>query len=128
VTALDPSRSSLAGGLIYMFQIAGGAIGLGVTTTIFTTSSEDELADKASAAGTHLTDHQVAVLHGSLAGTDSAAEALANLPASAADQIQMIVRESFVVGLQAGFRFIAIAALAGLAVSVLFVGGSLRRA
>jgi EmrB/QacA subfamily drug resistance transporter len=127
VTALDPSRSSLAGGLIYMFQIAGGAIGLGVTTTIFTTSSEDELADKASAAGTQLTDHQVAVLHGSLAGTDSAADALANLPASAADQIQTIVRESFVVGLQAGFRFIAIAALAGLAVSVLFVGGSLRR-
>ena len=28
VTALDLSRSSLAGGIVYMFQIAGGAIGL----------------------------------------------------------------------------------------------------
>jgi EmrB/QacA subfamily drug resistance transporter len=36
VTSVDPSRSSLAGGIIYMFQIAGGAIGLGLTTTIFT--------------------------------------------------------------------------------------------
>ena len=27
VTALDPSRSSLAGGIVYMFQIAGGAVG-----------------------------------------------------------------------------------------------------
>ena len=34
VTALDPSRSSLAGGIVYMGQIAGGAIGLGVNTAI----------------------------------------------------------------------------------------------
>ncbi len=48
VTALDPSRSSLAGGLIYMFQIAGGAIGLGVTTTVFTISSENDLGERAA--------------------------------------------------------------------------------
>ena len=42
VTALDPSRASLAGGLVYMCQIAGGAIGLGITTTIFTITSENE--------------------------------------------------------------------------------------
>jgi Na+/melibiose symporter-like transporter len=35
VTALDPSRSSLAGGIVYMFQIAGGSIGLGLTTAVF---------------------------------------------------------------------------------------------
>ena len=29
VTALDAARSSLAGGIVYMFQIAGGAVGLG---------------------------------------------------------------------------------------------------
>ena len=52
VTALDQARSSLAGGLIYMFQIAGGAIGLGLTTAIFKTVSENEVAEKASAAGT----------------------------------------------------------------------------
>jgi MFS family permease len=34
VTALDPSRSSLAGGIVYMGQIAGGAIGLGLNTAI----------------------------------------------------------------------------------------------
>jgi hypothetical protein len=28
VTALDPSQSSLAGGIVYMCQIAGGAVGL----------------------------------------------------------------------------------------------------
>jgi EmrB/QacA subfamily drug resistance transporter len=35
ITAVDESRSSLAGGIIYMFQIAGGSIGLGLTTTVF---------------------------------------------------------------------------------------------
>jgi EmrB/QacA subfamily drug resistance transporter len=35
VTAVDPSQASLAGGIVYMFQIAGGSIGLGLTTTVF---------------------------------------------------------------------------------------------
>lgn len=34
ITSVDPSRSSLAGAILYMFQIAGGAIGLGMNTTI----------------------------------------------------------------------------------------------
>ena len=38
VTALDPSRSSLAGGIIYMFQIAGGSIGLGLNTALVVTA------------------------------------------------------------------------------------------
>ncbi|MSO41648.1 MAG: MFS transporter [Solirubrobacterales bacterium] len=36
VTSVDKSRTSLAGGIVYMFQVAGGSIGLGLTTTIFT--------------------------------------------------------------------------------------------
>ncbi|HEX6312117.1 MAG TPA: MFS transporter, partial [Acidimicrobiia bacterium] len=38
VTVLDPSRSALAGGIIYMFQIAGGAVGLGLNTAIVVTA------------------------------------------------------------------------------------------
>jgi EmrB/QacA subfamily drug resistance transporter len=40
VTALDPSRSSLAGGIVYMFQVAGGAVGLGLNTAIVTSATE----------------------------------------------------------------------------------------
>ena len=77
VTSVDESRSSLAGGIVYMFQICGGSIGLGLTTTIFSGA----------------------------------------IP-------------PFIDGFQAGFRLDAGIALVGLAVSVLFVGGSLlaRRA
>ncbi len=40
VTSLDPSRSSLAGGIVYMCQVAGGALGLGVNTAIVLSQSE----------------------------------------------------------------------------------------
>jgi EmrB/QacA subfamily drug resistance transporter len=36
VTSVDESQTSLAGGIVYMFQIAGGSIGLGLTTAVFT--------------------------------------------------------------------------------------------
>ena len=39
VTALDPDRASLAGGIVYMCQIAGGAVGLGVNTAIVASGS-----------------------------------------------------------------------------------------
>ncbi len=39
VTALDASRGSLAGGIIYMFQIAGGSIGLGLNTALVVTAA-----------------------------------------------------------------------------------------
>jgi len=39
VTALDPSRSSLAGAIIYMANVAGGAIGLGLNTAIVATAT-----------------------------------------------------------------------------------------
>jgi EmrB/QacA subfamily drug resistance transporter len=38
VTSVDESQTSLAGGIVYMFQIAGGSIGLGLTTTVFSGS------------------------------------------------------------------------------------------
>jgi EmrB/QacA subfamily drug resistance transporter len=40
VTALDESRRSLAGAIIYMAQIAGGSVGLGLTTAIFIGASD----------------------------------------------------------------------------------------
>ncbi len=43
VTSVDASQTSLAGGIVYMFQIAGGSIGLGLTTMVF--SSQGSFVD-----------------------------------------------------------------------------------
>ncbi|HEU4943919.1 MAG TPA: MFS transporter [Solirubrobacterales bacterium] len=48
VTSVDESQTSLAGGIVYMFQIAGGSIGLGLTTTVF--SSQETFIDGIQAA------------------------------------------------------------------------------
>jgi EmrB/QacA subfamily drug resistance transporter len=127
VTALDPSRTSLAGGLVYMFQIAGGALGLGLTTAIFTSASEDELTEKASAAGLSLTDHQDSVAHGALAGTESGREVVADFSGEAAARLLEAVRDSFVSGLQVSFRVVAAIAAVGFVIALLNIGGPLRR-
>jgi EmrB/QacA subfamily drug resistance transporter len=49
ITSVDESQASLAGGIIYMFQIAGGSIGLGLTTTVFS-SNFPPVADGVDAA------------------------------------------------------------------------------
>jgi MFS family permease len=72
VTSVDESQASLAGGIVYMFQIAGGSIGLGLTTTVFSS-----------------------------------------------------VQPPFIDGFQAAFRLDAGIALVGVAISLLFVGGTL---
>src|SRR3954452_21808474 len=111
VTALDPSRSGLAGGIVYMFQVAGGSVGLALTTAIFTTASTDKLQ------GGPIAD--IDSVRGVLAGTGSAG----HLPQEVVD----LVRESFAAGMQWAFRVVALLALGGLLISVLFVGGSLLR-
>jgi EmrB/QacA subfamily drug resistance transporter len=123
VTALDPSRASLAGGIVYMFQVAGGSVGLGLTTTVFTTASQDRLQREAKG----LSEKEIEEVQGALAGTESAAEIVARQGAAAAERLLEVVRDAFVAGLNWSFRLVALLALAGLLVSVLFVGGSLRR-
>ena len=39
ITCLNPARASLAGAIVYMFQIAGGSIGLGANTAIVLSNS-----------------------------------------------------------------------------------------
>jgi EmrB/QacA subfamily drug resistance transporter len=48
VTSVGESQTSLAGGIVYMFQIAGGSIGLGLTTMVF--SAQGSFVDGIEAA------------------------------------------------------------------------------
>jgi hypothetical protein len=61
-----------------------------------------------------------------LAGTESAQQVAAGLPV-AADQVLALVRDAFAAGMQWGFRLVAVLAVVGLVVTVLFVGGSILR-
>ena len=125
VTAIDPARASLAGGIVFMSQIAGGSLGLGLTTSVFVTASEDRL--QKDLAGSRLGANEVDTLHGALAGTESAAQILARFSSRTADRILEMIRDAFAAGMQWAFRLVALLALLGLLVSLLWVGGSLLR-
>jgi hypothetical protein len=123
ITSLDQSRSSLAGGIAYMFQIAGGAVGLGLTTTIFTSLSERKLD---SLVGDKLTDAQSDAAHGILAGTDSGQQVLHQYPGVGSELVHF-VREAFVTGFDWAFRIDSALAFVAVAVAVLFVGSRLEQ-
>jgi predicted MFS family arabinose efflux permease len=123
VTALDPSRASLAGGVLYMFQVAGGSIGLGLTTAIFMASSQAKvhaagIADALSTAQEH-------AVNGILAGTDSAQDLIEQFPHSAR-VLNALSRQAFASGIQWSFRVAAALAAIGFLVAVGFIGGRLR--
>jgi EmrB/QacA subfamily drug resistance transporter len=126
ITVLDESRSSLAGGILYMFQVAGGAVGLGLTTTVFLMGSNRSLErDTAELDHLTLTGDEQEVVRGVLAGTDSAATVLARFPGETGEQLVGLVRDAFASGMRWAFTLDGLLAVAGIAVSVLFVGGSL---
>lgn len=126
VTVLDPSRAALAGGIIYMFQIAGGSVGLGFNTTLFTTRSESVLDSHVAALGTKITDTQSDLLHGILAGTRSGKQILTEFAPAVAHRLELLVRDAFVSGLHLALRVDAVLALCGVAVAIAFVGGTVK--
>ena len=126
VTALDASRAGLAGGIVYMFQIAGGSIGLGLNTTIFTSTSKSNLNSHLEQVGARVTSVQSDLVHGILAGTASGRHVLRQFPADVAQRLASLVRDAFVAGLHTAFRLDTALAFCALLVAVLFVGGTVH--
>jgi EmrB/QacA subfamily drug resistance transporter len=124
VTALDAARAALAGGIIYMFQIAGGSIGLGLNTTVFTSRSESYLDAHVAALGAKVTDTQSDLVHGILAGTRSATTVIHQFTPAVAHRLLTLVRDSFVSGLHTAFRMDTALAVGGLLVAITLVGGA----
>ncbi len=125
VTALDPARSSLAGATVYMFQVAGGSIGLGLTTAIFTSVSERRLESDAAQLGIVADRKDIDAVQGILAGTESAQQVVATFPAKVADELVALAGDAFVAGMQWAFRIDVLLAFGGFLVALLFIGGPL---
>jgi EmrB/QacA subfamily drug resistance transporter len=125
VTSLSAARASLGGAILYMFQVAGGSVGLALTTTVFTRAAQDSLYTDAAARGVGASTSELDDVQGVLAGTDSAQRVIEQFP-HRADQITELVRDAFVDGMTTAFRVDAALAAVGVVVTVLCVGGRLR--
>jgi EmrB/QacA subfamily drug resistance transporter len=123
VTALDPAHSSLAGGVLYMSQVAGSSVGLGLVTAIFTTTAQAKVHAAGVAHG--LTRFQEHAVNGILAGTGNSQRLLTEFP-HAGPALNSLARHAFVEGTQTGFRVAAGLAALGFVIAVGLITGRPR--
>jgi hypothetical protein len=123
VTTVDEEHASLASGVVFMFQTAGGSLGLGLTTAVFAAAAQEHVHnDRIADSLNQLQEHAV---NGVLAGTDGAQALLARLPGQGA-HIKELAADAFAAGMHAGFLLDAGLAVVGLVVAALYIGGPLR--
>jgi EmrB/QacA subfamily drug resistance transporter len=127
VGSVRESRASLAGGIVYMFQLVGGALGLAVVTTIFTDIAESDAARRISSAGFALSEkHQADVLDFVL-GSGSKATLLGDFGASRLSDLMPHIQHSYVTGLKYGLGFAVVIVALG-AVIAIYPMGSRKKA
>lgn len=105
-----------------MFQIAGAALGLGITTNIFISSSRGFLAREIKRLGVSITDTQKSVIKGILAGIEIIKDAKEFFNPELFNRIISIIHKAFMHGLEEGFAFAGASALVSFVIALLFVG------
>ena len=123
VRADERGRKGLVIGLILMFQFVGGAVGLGLTTTIVTSSEHAAVDATLAGVAVALPATQRAALDGLLAGTESAQQVLQRFPPGVADELLAIAKEAFAAGVSAGLRLDAGIVAVAVVLAVLGLGG-----
>jgi hypothetical protein len=108
-----------------MCQVAGGSIGLGLTTTIFTASALSHV--HADALGDRLDDGQEQAVGQILSGAESGAQ-LQRLFPDIAGQLEQLARDAMSLGVHTALRVDAALAVTGLLVVILFIGRRARAA
>lgn len=126
VVALSAARQGLAGGVLYMFQLVGLSVGVGLTTTVATSLTDARLQDRAARVGQGGVEDRLA-LQGLLAGTESSAQAAARLGVRTADRLQDTLRDAFMSATTTALALDAALAALGAAFAIAFVGAHRRR-
>ena len=122
VKADSQGRKSLAGGLVLMFQFVGGAIGLGLTTSIVASSQHAAVSDHLASLSVVLPAAQRDALDSMLAGTASAQRVLAQFDPAVGQRLLTIAGDAFAAGVQAGLRLDAVIVAIGAVLAVVFLG------
>jgi EmrB/QacA subfamily drug resistance transporter len=123
VTALDPKHASLAGGVLYMAQVAGSSIGLGLMTAIFTASAQSHV--HSAGIANSLNQAQEHAVNGILAGTDTAHRLITQFPHAHA-VLNSLARNAFADGIQTIFHVAAGLATLAFVISAVFIKGRPR--
>jgi EmrB/QacA subfamily drug resistance transporter len=121
VGAVRESRASLAGGIVYMFQLVGGALGLAVVTTIFTDAAKRDVTERITGYGLKLSErHQTDIL-GFMLGSGSKRTLIGDFGQSTFNDLYQHILHAYISGLKYGLGFAIIVVAVG-AVLPVFIG------
>ncbi|MCC7370837.1 MAG: MFS transporter, partial [Chloroflexi bacterium] len=128
VRADAQGRKSLVGGLVLMFQFVGGAVGLGLTTTIVASTQRAAVSDLLLSEGVTLPDAQREALEKLLSGAESARQVLRQFDPAVAQRLLDVAGDAFADGVRAGLRLDAAIVAAGVVVALLMLGRARKAA
>ena len=118
VSAVDPSRTGVAGGLSFTVHLACGAVGVAGGTAILYMSSKGTLQHGLSDAGISMPPAEQATLNAAAPGAEAATRILGTYSTEAAATIQDLMTTSFTHGLSHAYWLAFGAALIGLLIVI----------
>lgn len=121
VGSVRESRASLAGGIVYMFQLVGGALGLAIVTTIFTAAADKDVTERITKYGLGLTEAHKADILNFMLGSGSRQTLIDDFGQAALKGLYTHIYHAYIEGLKYGLGFAVLIIAAG-AVLALFIG------
>lgn len=116
VAAIAEEKVGAASGVLGQIRLLGQTLGVTVGLVVFNTFAERRLGDLVP--GAQLTHAQVHDVHGLLAGSQVAQQALARDAPTLARRLQAVADETFIAGLRGAMIFTAAVCLIGLAAAL----------
>ncbi len=121
VGSVRVSRASLAGGIVYMFQLVGGALGLAVVTTIFTDVARSDVARRISSHGLQLSEKHQADILNFILGSGSKQTLITDFGSSQLNELMPHIQHAYVTGLKYGLGFAAVIVCLGAVIAILHI-------
>jgi EmrB/QacA subfamily drug resistance transporter len=116
IGSVKESRASLAGGIVFMFQLSGAALGLAVITTIFIDTAINDFVGRISTVDLTLSATDVGGIKSFMLGSGSEQILKTELGSSTLNKLIPQIRDSYVKGLKMGL---------GVSGALAFVGAPL---
>lgn len=125
VSAVSEARASLAGGILYMFQLVGGAFGLAMATTIFTYFAKNDLITRLSSSNIDLSKSQLAEVTDFVVASGTSQNLISSLGSERYSEIIGHIQHSYVTGVGGGLIFTAVLSSIGALLAIMFVKSKL---
>lgn len=120
IGSVRESMSSLAGGIIMMFQLSGAALGIAIVTTIFIDTTLNDFTGNISDLGLNLTASDIGNIKSFILGSSTEQMLENELGQSMVDKLLPHIRDSYVKGLRIGIGFSGFLILIGAAITLFF--------